>query len=106
MVRLARTLCSSRTLPGHGCAARAATVSRARVARAAGRSRDVLPAVVGQPGDVRPALAQRRGGKPDDVEAIEQVRGGTTGRRLGVERPVRGGDDPQVEPLSAVLAES
>ena len=62
--------------------------------------------MLGEPGDARPALAQRRRGEPDDVESVEQILAEAVLGRLGVQRPVRGGDDPQVEPLGAVLAEA
>ena len=90
--RLARTFRSSRTLPGDGCAARAATVSRASAARLPAPRGDVPPAVGGEPGDVRPPVARRRRGEPEDREAVQQVLAEAAGPRLGVQRPVGGGD--------------
>ena len=102
-VRLASTFCSSRTLPGHRMRARAAYCLARQGRAAAGRLGNALPAVFGEPGDVRPA---RRGRGPDDVKVVAEVLAEAALGRLGVKGPVPGGDDPQVEPLNALLAEA
>ena len=82
---------SSRASASVGCRSAGSGQRGHRLARqgraAAGRLGDALPAVLGEAGNVRPALPERRGGEPDDVEAVEQVLAEASRRASGSRRP-------------------
>lgn len=98
-----RTFGSSITLPGHGYAASAATVSRASVARLPAASATPLQQRLASRATSGPGSLSGGAVSPTTLRRWRTLAEAALGR-LGVERPVRGGD-PEVQPLGAVLAE-
>ena len=99
MIARSRTFSSSRTLPGQWYRSKPWIISGGMPSTILANG---LPFLVGQVRDeereVFTALSQRRHVQRKDIQPVIEIRSEPAGRHLRLEIPVRGGDQPGIDP--------